>query len=149
MGTGGSWWATPSDMAKIYIDLMLTFTGQSENIISQEMAVEMLTPQLEDRGLGPWIDEDGGDLFYFGHPGHTDGYKTYIVCYPQRGQGIVIMTNSNAGDELYYEILNSVNHEYGWIRNYAGWSTVILAIVLFGVVVLLVLRRRRSRRSLV
>jgi CubicO group peptidase (beta-lactamase class C family) len=149
MGTGGSWWATPSDMAKVYIDLMLTYSGQSENIISQEMAVQMLTPQTEDRGLGPWIDEDGGDLFYFGHPGHTDGYKTYIVCYPKRGQGIVIMTNSNAGDELYYEILSSVNHEYGWLRNYAVLSTSILAIVIIGVVVFLVMRRRRSRSGLV
>jgi len=148
MGTGGSWWATPSDMARLYIDLMLTYTGQSENIISTEMTVEMLTPQIEDRGLGPWIADDGGDLFHFAHPGHTDGYKSFFVCYPKRGQGLVIMTNSDAGDELYYEVLNSVNNEYGWVINYTVLYIVIAAMVIIGVVGFIILRRRGSNSDL-
>lgn len=148
MGPGASWWATPSDMAKLYIDLMLTYTGQSENIISKEMVVEMLTPQIEDRGLGPWIGDDGGDLFYFGHPGHNDGYKSYVVCYPKRGQGLVIMTNSDAGDELYYEVLYSVNNEYGWVRSFTVLITVITVLLIIGVVAFLMLRRGRSRNDL-
>ena len=142
MGTGGSSWATPSDMAKFYIDLMLTYTGQSENIISQEMAVEMLTPQIENRGLGPWINDEGGDLYYFGHPGHTYGYKTYIVAYPKRGQGLVIMTNSEAGDALYNEILNSVTVEYGWVRDYTPLYVGIAILLVFGMVGLLFLRKK-------
>jgi CubicO group peptidase (beta-lactamase class C family) len=148
MGTGGSWWATPSDMARLYIDLMLTYTGQSENIISTEMAVEMLTPQIEDRSLGPWIGDEGGDLFYFGHPGHTDGYKSYVVGYPKRGQGLVVMTNSDAGDKLYYEILNSVNNEYGWVRNYTVLYLVITTIVIISFLLFLMLRGRRPSSGL-
>ncbi len=128
---------------------MLTYTGQSENIISQEMAVEMLTPQIEDRGLGPWIDDDGGDLLYFGQAGHTDGYKSYVVVYPKRGQGVVIMTNSDAGEELYHEILNSVTNEYGWTRDYTVLGTVIVVLLIVGVVILLIWRRERSSRGLV
>lgn len=149
MGTGGSAWATPSDMARFYIDLMLTYNGRSENIISQEMAVEMLTPQIEDRGLGPWITDDGGDLFHFGHPGHTDGYKSYIAFYPERGQGLVIMTNSDAGDELYNEIVNSVTNEYGWSRDYTVLGTAIVVLLIVGVVIFLIWRRRRSSRGMV
>jgi CubicO group peptidase (beta-lactamase class C family) len=145
MGPGGSLWATPSDMARFYIDLMVTYTGQSEKIISQEMAIEMLTPQIEDRGLGPWIDDDGGDLFYFGHPGHTDGYKSYVVCYPKRGQGLVIMTNSDAGDELYNEILKSVNNEYGWVKNYSLLYIGITAIAIISVVVFLKVRSKKDK----
>jgi len=145
MGTGGSSWATPSDMARFYMDLMLTYTGQSENIISQEMAVEMLTPQIEDRGLGPWINDEGGDLYYFGHPGHTYGYKTYIVAYPKRGQGLVIMTNSEVGDALYNEILNSVTVEYGWVRDYTLLYVGIVFLLVFGMVGLLFLRKKSSR----
>ena len=144
MGTGASLWSTPSDLANFYIDLMLTYTGQSEKVISQEMAVEMLTPQIEDRGLGPWVIDEGGDLFYFGHPGHNDGYKSYSVFYPKRGQGLVIMTNSDAGDALIYEILNSVTVEYGWVRDYTFLYTVIAAIVFIGVVAFLMQRRKRS-----
>ena len=149
MGTGGSAWATPSDMARFYMDLMLTYTGQSENIISQEMAVEMLTPQIEDRGLGPWISDDGGDLFHFGHPGHTDGYKSFIAFYPKKGQGLVIMTNSDVGDELYDEILNSVTNEYGWVRDYTVLGIGIVVLLIVGVVMFLIWRRRRSSRGLV
>ena len=128
---------------------MLTYTGQSENIISQEMANEMLTPQIEDRGLGPWIGDDGGDLLYFGHEGHTDGYKSYIAFYPKRGQGLVIMTNSDAGDELYNEILNSVTNEYGWARDYTVLGIAIVVLLIVGVVILLIWRRQRSGRGLV
>lgn len=142
MGAGGSPWATPSDMARFYIDLMLSYTGQSENIISQEMAVEMLTPQIGDRGLGPWINDEGGDLFYLGHPGATDGYKSYIVAYPKRGQGLVIMTNSDAGEALYNEILNSVSVEYGWIRDYTIFYTGIAIILILGVVIFLFQRKK-------
>ena len=142
MGSGGSSWSTPTDMARFYIDLMLTYIGQSETIISKEMAVEMLTPQIEDRGLGPWVNDEGGDLFYFGHPGHTDGYKSYVVMYPKKGQGLVIMTNSEAGDALYYEILNSVTNEYGWARNYTVLSIGILVILVIGVAVFLIWRKK-------
>lgn len=145
MGAGGSPWATPSDIARLYIDLMLTYTGQSENIISQEMAVEMLTPQIEDRGLGPWINDEGGDLFYFGHPGATDGYKIFTIAYPKRGQGLVIMTNSDAGEALYNEIVNSVSAEYGWIRNYTFYYMGITILLILGIVIFLFQRKKESR----
>jgi len=148
MGTGASLWATPSDVARFYIDLMLTYTGQSEKIISQEMAAEMLTPQIEDRGLGPWINDEGGDLFYFGHPGANDGYKNYVVAYPKRGQGLIIMTNSDAGDALYNEILNSVTKEYGWVRDYSMLYTGIVVILMIGVVLFLIWRRKRSGKDM-
>jgi CubicO group peptidase (beta-lactamase class C family) len=146
MGAGGSPWATPSDIARFYIDLMMTYTGKSENIITQEMAIEMLTPQIENRGLGPWIVDEGGDLFYFGHPGANDGYKSYVVAYPKRGQGLVIMTNSDAGDALYKEILNSVSIEYSWVRDFTYLYTgiAVVFILLVGFVIFLFLHRKRS-----
>jgi len=147
-GAGGSTWATPSDMARFYIDLMSTYTGQSENIILQETAVEMLTPQIEDRGLGPWINDEGGDLFYFGHPGGNDGYKTYVLAYPIRGQGLVVMTNSDSGEALIDEIKNSVTDEYGWVRDYTILYTGIVALLIVGAVMFLIWRRKRSSRGL-
>lgn len=147
MGAGASSWATPSDIARFYIDIMLTYTGQSEKILSEEMAVEMLTPQIENRGLGPWICDDGGDLFHFGHPGANDGYKSYIVAYPKRGQGLVIMTNSDAGDALYREILNSVTVEYGWVRDYTLLYIGIAFLLFSGAAGFLIFRKMRTSRS--
>ena len=142
MGPGGSWWATPSDLARFYIDIMLTYTGQSEKVISRETALEMLTPQVEDRGLGPWIGDEGGPLFYFGHPGHNYGYKSYLLMYPKLGQGVVIMTNSENGDAIYQEILYSINNEYGWVKDYSVLYLSIAVLIIGGGGIFLIRRRK-------
>ncbi|MEA1976826.1 MAG: hypothetical protein U9N80_02890, partial [Chloroflexota bacterium] len=112
---------------------------------SHEMAIQMLTPQIDDRGLGPLVYDDGGDLFYFMHPGANDGYTAVMVAYPLRGQGVIIMTNSDNGNALWREILNSVSIEYGWVREHTSLyvsSAVVIVFVLLGI---LILRRKRVR----
>ena len=145
MGAGGSMWSTPSDLARFGIGVMLAYAGQSDDVISQEMAIQMLSPQLEGRGLGPFLGDDGGDRFYLAHDGANDGFKSYLVAYPKRGQGVVIMTNGDNGAALWREILNGVSGEYGWLRDntslYVG-ITVVLVLALVGI---LFLRRRRAR----
>jgi hypothetical protein len=37
-----------------------------------------------------------------------------MMAYPKRGQGAVIMTNSDLGGDLMPEILRSLSAEYGW-----------------------------------
>jgi hypothetical protein len=80
-------------------------------VLSREMALELLTPQTEGRGMDFELRDDGGDLFYFIHPADNYGYKSYLIAYPERGQGLVIMTNGENGAALYHEILNSVSVE--------------------------------------
>jgi CubicO group peptidase (beta-lactamase class C family) len=144
MAAGGMW-STPSDMARFAIGVMKAYVGQSDGVLSHAMAIEMLTPQIGERGLGPVVLDEGEDLFYFLHPGANDGYESILVAYPQRGQGVVIMTNVDEGELLWREILNSVSVEYGWVRDstylYVGAAAAIV-IVLLGI---LTLRRRRAR----
>lgn len=145
MGSGASMWSTPSDIAQFAIRVMQSYTGQADGVLSRNMAIQMLTPKIENRGLGPLVYEDGGDLFYFMHPGANDGYKSVLVAYPLRGQGIVIMTNSDNGDDLWREILNSVSVEYGWVKNYTLLfvsAATAVVVVLSG---FLALRRTRIR----
>jgi len=145
MGAGASMWSTPSDLAQFAIKVMQSYMGHPDGVLSQDMAIQMLTPQIENRGLGPVLGDDGNDLFYFMHPGANDGYKSVFVGYPQKGQGVVIMTNGDNGDALWREILNSVSVEYGWVRNntYLYVSITVAIIVLF--LGILVLRKRRAR----
>lgn len=140
-------WSTPSDMARFAIGVMQAYVGQSDGVLSQAMAIQMLTPQIETRGLGPNVLDEGGDLFYFMHPGANDGYESVLVAYPERGQGVVILTNVDEGELLWREILNSVSAEYGWVRNYtylyvSATAVIVVALVLVGI---LVLRKRRTR----
>lgn len=112
MGSGASMWATSSDLAQFAIRVMRSYVGQSDAALSPDIAIQMLTPHIENRGLGPLLYDEGGDLFYFMHSGANDGYKSVLVAYPERGQGVVIMTNGDNGDALWREILNSVSIEY-------------------------------------
>lgn len=146
MGSGASLWATPSDLAQFAVHVMRAFVGQPDKVLSQEMAVQMLTPQIDDRGLGPVLGDDGGDLFYFMHPGANDGYKAVIVAYPLRGQGVVIMTNSDSGDALWREILNGISVEYGWVRDYTALYIGATLAIIASILVALYLRQRRKAR---
>ena len=148
MGSGASMWSTPSDLAQFGIGVMLSYAGESDEVLSQAMAIQMLTPQIDDRGLGPVVHDDGGDLFYFMHPGANDGYKSVLVVYPQRGQGVVILTNGDNGDALWREILNSVSIEYGWVEdNTALYVSVAITIILVFVGILILSRRRGQGKS--
>lgn len=132
MASGASLWSTPTDLAQFAIALMNSFNGQPGGILTQEMAREMLTPQIETRGLGPVVLDEGGDKFYFFHPAANDGYKNFWFAYPERGQGAVIMTNSDNGDALYDEIKRSISVEYGLV---ADNTFLYIGFVLAGVVI--------------
>ncbi len=147
MGAGASMWSTPSDMARFAIAVMDAYAGRSDSVLSPEMAREMLTPQIESHGLGPTVSDDGGDRFYFWHDGANDGYKTVLAAYPERGQGVVVMTNADSGDALWREITNSVSVEYGLVRGDTALYTGIVAAVLIAVLVLVFLLLRRKRAN--
>jgi len=106
-------WTTPSDLARFAIELMLSRAGKSNKVLSQDMTNQMLTPQHDDYGLGIGVNGEGQNL-HFSHSGGNEGFLCYFVAYPERGQGVAIMSNSDNGNSLESEILRSVATEYGW-----------------------------------
>jgi CubicO group peptidase (beta-lactamase class C family) len=131
MGSGASMWSTPTDMANFAINVMLSYQEEATPVISKEIAIQMLTPDQEGHGLGLYVGDDGGDRFYFFHDGSNNGYKSFLLAYPLRGQGVIIMINSDNGDALGREILNSVSLEYGWFRdNTAIYVGITIAVIL-------------------
>ena len=46
--------------------------------------------------------------------GNQPGFLSLLVAMPDRGQGVVIMTNGQNGHELATEVVFSVIDEYGW-----------------------------------
>jgi CubicO group peptidase (beta-lactamase class C family) len=118
----GGMWTTPSDLARFAIEIMRAYVGQSHQILSPETVTEMLTPQIDTPdeplgdycGLGFHLAGEDEDL-YFQHSGATWGSTALFWAYPERGQGVVVMTNSSTGEGLIrLEILLSVAEVYGW-----------------------------------
>jgi CubicO group peptidase (beta-lactamase class C family) len=118
----GGLWTTPSDLARFAIELVRARAGEASPLLSQEMAVEMLTPQVEVHGsaltdaYGLGIGLAGeGDWFRFVHTGGTWGSTCVLWVHPETGQGAVIMTNSASDDgAIRFEILLSIAAAYGW-----------------------------------
>ncbi len=104
-------WTTPSDLCRFAIELMITYKGKSHKILSKQMVNQMLTVQKGYYGLGIGLGKKG-ENFSFSHGGGNEGFKCYLVAYPEKGQGAAIMTNSDSGSTLYVEILRSVANEY-------------------------------------
>jgi CubicO group peptidase (beta-lactamase class C family) len=106
-------WSSPSDLARFAIALMQSALGQSEAVFPPAQAREMLSYQCGNRGLGFFIGDSGDNLhFYLG--GRSEGFSCFLVAYPVRGQGAVIMTNSENGEYLIEEICRSLADAYLW-----------------------------------
>lgn len=111
----GVFWTTPSDMARFVIQIMKAYQGLPNQLLSEESARTMLDYQAPDQGLGLRLGDDGKDRFYFFHRGAVEGFQTFMVGYPLKGQGTVIMTNSDTGWPLIQEIVKSISVEYKWV----------------------------------
>jgi CubicO group peptidase (beta-lactamase class C family) len=115
---------TPSDLSLLVIELMRSWRGESDRLLSQETVRQMFTSQMEfepeqmfgftGQGLGVFLLQDGENL-YFSHPGHNEpGINCMFLANPATGQGAIVMTNGAKGLFLAMEILAGVVSEYGW-----------------------------------
>jgi CubicO group peptidase (beta-lactamase class C family) len=105
-------WTTPSDLARLLMDIQASANGHPSRLLSPKMTAQMLTPVKGDWGLGPALFGAGADR-RFGHDGVNEGFQSTMVGYVHKGDGIVVMTNG-AGKRLADEIVRAVATDYGW-----------------------------------
>jgi len=106
-------WTTPSDLARVAMEVQSEYQGKSSKILSQNMARQLLTKQFGTWGLGFGLDSTDGKLS-FGHGGANEGFRCNLHAYADTGQGLAVMTNSDSGNELTEEIFRSDAKEYAW-----------------------------------
>jgi CubicO group peptidase (beta-lactamase class C family) len=123
MAAGGLW-STPTDLAKLAIEIALSERGKSDRLLSAKMTDQMLhahwtkgvlnifgTPQDPDAmGWGFFV----GNGHRFGHIGGNVGYQATLVMFGDSGKGAVIMTNSDIGLHVGNELLDKIAQVYGW-----------------------------------
>jgi CubicO group peptidase (beta-lactamase class C family) len=107
-------WTTPTDLARMAIEIQNAYTGKSDKIISSTLAHEMLAyGSAQVYGLGVALAARG-QAPRFWHSGANAGYKAQFVAFAESGEGVAIMTNGDAGLNLIGEIQRGVAQEYGW-----------------------------------
>ncbi|MBN1483310.1 MAG: beta-lactamase family protein [Chloroflexia bacterium] len=105
-------WTTASDLARAGIALQHILGGVDDGLLSADTVREMLRPQVAPHmGLGFML---GKDASRFGHGGWNHGFVARMTMCKEFGLGVVVMLNSNQGEELLAEIERAVAQEYDW-----------------------------------
>ena len=111
-------WTTPTDLSKFAIEIAPSKHGKSNRVLSEKMTNEMLTPVLEEAGLGLFMDKNNPGQF--GHNGADEGFQAILTMNAESGKGVAIMANSDNGIAVGNILLRSVAKEYGWNYKSAG-----------------------------
>jgi CubicO group peptidase (beta-lactamase class C family) len=106
-------WTTADDYAAFLCELLDEAMGRSEKLLAPAEARVLLSPQIENFAFGFLADGRGDDInFHF--QARTAGFAAGFTVYPAKGQGIVLLTNSDNGEFLAEEILAACSKAYDW-----------------------------------
>lgn len=108
-----SLWSTPSDLARLIIEVLKSCKNESNLLLSAEMTRQMLTPQVSLGGLGFNIIKKDG-MTRFGHSGWNEGFHSIMIGCPETGQGVVWMTNGENGKHLGWEVSRGLTEVLRW-----------------------------------
>jgi CubicO group peptidase (beta-lactamase class C family) len=93
------------------IEMARARRGESARVLSHEMAQRMLTEERESSALG-WMLGPAGGMFW--HNGGTQGFRASIRMYSDTGDGIVMLTNSDNGQDVMPALMNAVAAHWQW-----------------------------------
>ena len=114
MAAGGLW-TTATDYAAFVIELQRTLRGESDLILSQELAELMVSPHdSSEYGLGVFLREPQGKRRYVGHIGDGPGFVGGFTADTLGDYGVVVLTNGQGGINLVREIRRGVASVYDW-----------------------------------
>jgi CubicO group peptidase (beta-lactamase class C family) len=114
------------DLSKFMIELMLSYNGTSNKVLSKELVRLMFTKLLDldpaamggfevSQGLGVLIRGDLETDFSIMFAGSNGkGSTSIFYADPNTGQGGIIMTNGAMGELLQLEILDAIGNIYQW-----------------------------------
>jgi CubicO group peptidase (beta-lactamase class C family) len=102
-------WTTPSDLARFILGVQRNADAQGQALLSPAMADAMLKPVKNEYALG-----FGADSLSFGHGGSNMGYQDVLFAYRGQGDGLVVMTNGEGGNDIAQSVLRAVAAEYHW-----------------------------------
>lgn len=107
-----SLWTNPTDLSKYIIETQLSLKGSSAKVLNQDNTRLRLTPYKNDAGLGVFINSIG-NAKYFQHSGANEGFRALYTGDFEKGNGVVIMVNSE-NNKIIHELLLTVANIYKW-----------------------------------
>jgi CubicO group peptidase (beta-lactamase class C family) len=105
-------WTTASDLARFGIEIQKSREKRSNLVLKQQSVAEMLRPQQGAWGLGFELRPDSAAPRFL-HGGADEGFRAQCI-FGFDGEGAVVMTNSDNGSALAFEVIQSIASVYGW-----------------------------------
>ncbi|MEM9821671.1 MAG: serine hydrolase domain-containing protein [Bacteroidota bacterium] len=106
-------WTTSFDLALLITSILRAYHGSNDELLSPELAKELLSQQNHSWGLGVILLE-GKQSKWLTHGGANLGYRSTVLANLDNSEGVVMMTNGNRGDLLSSEILRNLAQMYHW-----------------------------------
>lgn len=107
-------WTTPTELARLLIEVQRTLRDGQGRVASRPAVGEMVSPVgVGDFAVGFSV-EKRGEGWYFGHGGSNWGFRGLMLAHKVKGYGVVVMTNASRGSVLAREIEERVERAYGW-----------------------------------
>ncbi len=115
---------SPIDLAKFAVEIMKSYQGKSNKILSQEMTKTLLTSYksfgptefmgITDQLLGFFAMKNERNTFFLLPGGNAPGANCMFLGSHLTGQGAVIMTNAAMGELLNLRLTYTLAKEYDW-----------------------------------
>ena len=83
-------WTTPTDLAKLLIEVQKSALGESNQVLNKSLANELIEPV----GIGNYAVGFETEGSFFGHGGTNRGFTCNMHGHKQNGYGMATMTNS-------------------------------------------------------
>jgi CubicO group peptidase (beta-lactamase class C family) len=107
-------WTTPSDLARVVIEVQKSALGQSNRVLSRTTVQEMLSPVgVGEYAVGFAITKIGQG-WYFAHGGSNWGFRGTLIGHKVKGYGLVILTNGDQGSAVASELSRRIQRVYEW-----------------------------------
>jgi len=107
-------WTTPTNLATFAIEVQKSLRGEANNVLSQTMIKEMLSPVgIGDYAVGFSVTREGQG-WYFSHGGSNWGFNCFLKAHKVKGYGFAIMTNAQNGDILLNELKERIERAYDY-----------------------------------
>jgi CubicO group peptidase (beta-lactamase class C family) len=106
-------WCTPVDLVRFAQAIQAAVAGDAFALLPQPLALEMLTPQVDDWGLGLRLSGDGR-YRRFSHGGHNYGYQCALIGAVYSARAVAVMTGSDRGNPVIGSLLAVLRESTSW-----------------------------------
>ena len=110
----GGLWTSAMDFARLSLELERAYRGERGALLTRATAQAMMTQQNGGPyGLGAAVAGNGKNCVLMKR-GQNIGYQSYMLLFPETGQGIVVLTASDNGTTFATALIRRAAAAYQW-----------------------------------